>query len=199
MFCQCKQVLFFFVVFFTQRRLLSHRNTCTHCTGQERFINTNKFIKVHLICSFWLLYQLWTLMLSRSTVQKKKSSGFKLLQTLSVRQVFFFYCRDPEHSHFRKMALAWTQKPRPPDVSSLLVGRDSQSRERFVLKEETLKQPIADKGHTKMLNQRLVWEIWIIFEMGIIQSYSKGVELKTSVTDQCRKIQVWQTSITILP
>lgn len=37
---------------------------------------------------------------------KKKSSGFKLLQTLSVRQVFFFYCRDPEHSHFRKMALA---------------------------------------------------------------------------------------------
>lgn len=48
-----------------------------------------------------------------------------------------------------------------------------------------------------MLNQRL--EIWIIFEMGIIQSYSKGVELKTSVTDQCREIQVWQTSITILP
>lgn len=100
------------------------------------------------------------------------------------------------------MALAWAQKPRPPVVSSLLTGRDSQSRERFVLKEETLKQPIADKGRTEMLNQRLVWEIWIIFEMGIMQSYSKGVELKISVTDQCQEIQVLQninynTAITV--
>lgn len=131
--------------------------------------------------------------------KKKKVQASNCSKHSVSDRCFFFYCRDPEHSHFRKMALAWTQKPRPPDVSSLLVGRDSQSRERFVLKEETLKQPIADKGHTKMLNQRLVWEIWIIFEMGIIQSYSKGVELKTSVTDQCREIQVWQTSITILP
>lgn len=128
---------------------------------------------------------------------KKKVQASNCSKHSVSDRCFFFYCRDPEHSHFRKMALAWTQKPRPPDVSSLLVGRDSQSRERFVLKEETLKQPIADKGHTKMLNQRLVWEIWIIFEMGIIQSYSKGVELKTSVTDQCRANINYNTAITV--
>lgn len=33
--------------------------------------------------------------------------------------------------------------------------------------------------------------------MGIIQSYSKGVELKTSVTDQCRANINYNTAITV--